>query len=145
MPYVSIGYPGPQFSPQRYGRGASGKAGPAMFRFGGLSGCAARGGGLGDCLDPATGDTVICPPGQTCDPITGGCYVPGGPADCVPAGFVGPLAPGQNYCPVSSTATLPANVASIFTQVESYASSNPLTFWSMIGGGLLLLMALGKK
>jgi hypothetical protein len=56
--------------------------------------------GMGDTtgIDPVTGDTVICPAGQTFDGITGGCYSPGGAADCYSSSFVGPLPPGASVC-----------------------------------------------
>jgi hypothetical protein len=65
--------------------------------------------GLGDSTgtDPVTGDTVVCPSGNTFDPITGGCYVAGGAADCYDRSFVGPLPPGAVYC-AASTPGVPA-------------------------------------
>ena len=92
-------------------------------------------------IDPITGDTIA------------GCPTDSTPPPCIPQGSMGPLAPGQSYCPPNISAACPSgmymdpNALSCLPvpPTSSLIAGIPNTYLYVAGGILAFFLLKGKR
>ena len=90
-------------------------------------------------VDPITGDTIA------------GCATASAPPPCIPQGSMGPLAPGQTYCPPNISAACPSgmymdpNALACLPVPPTIIAGIPNTALYIAGGILAFFLLKGKR